>query len=118
MALHKKVFPYLLTGCMVLTGCYGSGTNGVVLEKKDNKVFVDTDNDKLADQVIEINNGIKGHTIPKYQAFYDYVLPGDSVVFEPLRFGGRTHIKSVNDKSLDKIHELVKIRRVHNGKIR
>lgn len=119
MAKYKKLFPYLLTGCMVLTGCYGPTTDGVVLEKKDNKVFVDTDNDKLADQMIEINNGIiKGHTIPKYQAFYDYVLPGDSVVFEPLRFGGRTHIKSVNDKSLDKIHELVKIRGAHNGKLR
>ncbi len=120
MALHKKVFPYLLTGCMALTGCYGPTTDGVVLEKKDNKVFVDTDNDKLADQVIDIYF-IAGHT-QKYQAVYEYILPGDSVALNPSLSRGdglnSADLKRVNGKTPDEIYELVKVRRAHNGKIR
>ena len=122
MALHKKVFPYLLTGCMALTGCYGPTTDGVVLEKKDSKVFVDTDNDKLADQVIDIYF-IAGHNyVQKYQAVYEYILPGDSVVLNPSLSRGNglnsADLKRVNGKTPDKIYELVKVRRAHNGKIR
>lgn len=119
MKSYKKVLPYLLSGCMGLTGCYGPTTDGVVLEKKDNKVFVDTDNDKLADQVIDIYF-IAGHNYAqkylKYQAVYEYILPGDSVALNsPLN---SADLQRVNGKSLDEIHELVKIRRAHNGKIR
>lgn len=118
MALHKKVFPYLLTGCMALTGCYGPTTDGVVLEKKDNKVFVDTDNDKLADQVIDIYF----YNTQKYQAVYEYILPGDSIALNPSLSSGdglnSADLKRVNGKTPDEIYELVKVRRAHNGKIR
>ncbi len=122
MALHKKVFPYLLTGCMALTGCYGPTTDGVVLEKKDSKVFVDTDNDKLADQVIDIYF-IGGHyDAQKYQAVYEYILPGDSIALNPSLSRGNglnsADLKRVNGKTPDEIYELVKVRRAHNGKIR
>lgn len=119
MKSYKKVLPYLLSGCMGLTGCYGPDTNGVVLEKKDNKVFVDTDNDKLADQVYFI----AGHyDAQKYQAVYEYILPGDSVALNPSLSCGNglnsADLKRVNGKTPDEIYELVKVRRAHNGKIR
>lgn len=125
MKSYKKVLPYLLSGCMALTGCYGPDTNGVVLEKKDNKVFVDTNNDKLADQVIDIYF-IAGHSYAqkylKYQAVYEYILPGDSVALNPSLSRGdglnSADLKRVNGKTPDEIYELVKVRRAHNGKIR
>ena len=122
MKSYKKVFPYLLSGCMALTGCYyGPDTDGVVLEKKDNKVFVDTDNDKLVDQIIDMYF-IAGPSVQKYQAVYDYILPGDSVALNPPLGGGNklnsADLQRVNGKTPDEIYQVVKVRRAYNGKIR
>ena len=117
MKLYKKVF-LTLSGAGMLTACASDTSyQGVVIEKKEYKIFLDADKDGLADYMFRGFN--YGST---YRHMYEYIMPGDSVVWEPGNsFKGPYHprnIKTVNGLTQDEISNLVRIRKAHNGKIR
>lgn len=117
MNFYKKVF-LTLSGAGMLAAC-GPTTyrQGTVIEKKEYTIFLDMDNDGLADQMFRYFNCGSTNRI-----MYEYIMPGDTVVWKPGNaWNGPYHprdIKSVNGLTPDEISSLVRIRQSHNGKIR
>ena len=115
MKFYKKVF-LTLSGAGMLTACASDTSyQGVVIEKKDHKIFLDADKDGLADHVFQHLNYGSTHRL-----MYEYIMPGDTVVWENAFDGPYhpRHIKTVNGLTRDEISNLVRIRKAHNGKIR
>ena len=117
MKLYKKVL-LTLSGAGMLTACASDTSyQGVVIEKKEYKIFLDADKDGFADHMFRYSNDWFSNG-----AMYEYIMPGDTVVWEPGDFiEGPYHphnIKTVNGLTRDEICKLVNIRKLHNGKIR
>ena len=117
MKLYKKVL-LTLSGAGILAGCASDTSyQGVVIEKKEYKIFLDVDKDGLADHAFhKLNYG------STYRLMYEYIMPGDTVVWEPSNSFEepyyRRNIKTVNGLTQDEISNLVRVRKSHNGKIR
>ena len=116
MKFYKKLI-LTLSGAGMLTACASDESyQSVVIAKTSDQIFLDTDNDGLADERFDFNYMVQ------YGALYDYIMVGDTVVWRPGNaLTGQYHptnIKTVNGHSQDKISKLVKVRQSHNGKIR
>ena len=117
MKLYKKVF-LTLSGAGMLTACASDTSyQGIVIEKKEYKIFLDADKDGLVDHAfLGLNCG------STHRLMYEYIMPGDTVVWEPGNsFEGSYHprnIKTVNGLTQDEISNLVRVRKSYYGKIR
>lgn len=117
MKLYKKVL-LTLSGVGLLGACTPKTSHqGIVIEKKEYKIFLDMDNDGLADQMFR---GLQYGA--ERRAMYKYIIPGDTVVWKPGNMlTGPYHpddIKTVNGLTKKEIFRLVEMRRAHNGKTR
>lgn len=117
MKLYKKVF-LTLSGVGLLGACTPKTSHqGIVIEKKEYKIFLDMDNDGLADHMFR---GLQYGS--ERRVMYRYIIPGDTVVWEPGNMlTGPYHpddIKTVNGLTKKEICILVGTRQAHNGKIR
>ncbi|MBP3316115.1 MAG: hypothetical protein J6L70_00740 [Alphaproteobacteria bacterium] len=117
MKLYKKVL-LTLSGAGMLTACTSDTSyQGIVIEKKESHIFLDANNDGLADQMFQ---GLQYGSV--HRAMYKYIIPGDTVVWKPGNaWNGPYHpddIKTVNGLTKKEIFRLVEMRQAHNGKIR
>ena len=117
MKLYKKVL-LTLSGAGILAGCASDTSyQGVVIEKKEYKIFLDADKDGIVDYAF-----LGLHYGSTNRRMYEYIMPGDTVVWEPGNsFEGPYHprnIKTVNGLTQDEISNLVRVRKSYYGKIR